>query len=213
MTDIEIYLADLDRALLTRGRRRRRAVAECRDHLTDAAAAGGEAEAVRRFGAATEVASAFDAETAVRRASRSTVATVAAVAAVAAILAVAGSTLALLNASDARGAVTLWAVVFFGAAQTSAVSTLLAVLLVAAALRRSRAVPAELRLLGRRNAVAVGFALLTEFAAGAAVPGHGSMSALLAGPVLAAFALAVVLRACCSRAGSTSTVHVWSMRR
>ena len=188
MNAIDRYLVELDRALLIRGRARRRVLAECRDHLVDAAQARGEAEALRRFGSAAELAAALNAETAARYGSRSTVA------AAAGVLAVAGSTLALLNVSDAGVAVALWAVIFFGAAQASAVSAVLAVLQ-AVASRGSLAVPAELRLLGRRNLCALVLALFTEFSAGAAVSGHGSSVVLLAGPGLALLALGLVIPA------------------
>lgn len=189
MSAVDDHLQQLRRALRTRGAARRRILHECQDHLADLAAQHGPAEAARRFGDPVVVAAAFDAETAVRAALRSTLATCAG------IVAVAASTVALLHAAsdDARASV-WWAVVFFAAAQTSAVSTVLA-LLQAAVVRRGEARAADVALLCRRNGSALLAAALTMFAAGAGVPGHGSAAALLAGPVVAAFAGVAVLRA------------------
>jgi hypothetical protein len=56
---IDRFLHDLDRGLQPLGRRRRsRVVAEARDHLCEAAARGGEAEALAQFGTASELAAA-----------------------------------------------------------------------------------------------------------------------------------------------------------
>jgi len=188
MTAVEQHLRELDGALHVRGRARRRLLAECRDHLVDASAVHGDGEAVRRFGAAAELASAFDTEIAVRRAMRATIATIVGV------LAVGASTVALLNATDPHAsAVVAWAVFFFACAQTSAVSALLAALR-AAGMRNRPATPADVALLCRRNGSALTFALMALFAAGAAVPGHGSAMRMLLGPAVAALATLLVLR-------------------
>jgi hypothetical protein len=188
MSPVEQYLRELDGALHVRGRARRRLLAECRDHLADAGAAHGEAGAVARFGSATELARSFDTELAVRRALRATPATALGV------LAVAWSTLALLHAADPHASAVLgWAVIFFGCAQTSAVSMLLATLR-AAGMRNRPAAPADVALLCRRNGSALAFALVTLFAAGAARPGHGSAFQLLLGPAVAVPAAFLVLR-------------------
>lgn len=189
MSAVERYLAELGSALHVRGAARRRFLRECRDHLVDAAAQRGEAEAVRGFGPAAEIAVAFDAEVAARRGVRATFA------AAAGVLAAGGSTLALIHSSDAGAtAPTLWAIVFFVAAQLTAVAAALA-LLQALIMRRSALSPADAALLGRRNGCALLAAGLTMFAAGAALPGHGSAVLLLAGPVLVCVALVAVLRA------------------
>lgn len=188
MSPVEQYLRDLGGALHVRGRARRRLLAECRDHLVDSGAAHGEAQAVARFGSATELARSFDTEIAVRRALHATPATALGV------LAVAWSTLALLHAADRHAStVLLWAVIFFGCAQTSAVSMLLATLR-AAGMRNRPAAPADVALLCRRNGSALAFAVLTLFAAGAARPGHGSALQLLLGPAVAVLAALLVLR-------------------
>jgi hypothetical protein len=182
MTAIERYFQELGRALHTRGRARRRLLAECRDHLADAAAINGEQEAVRRFGPAGELARSFDTEIAVRRATRATIATIVGV------LAVGASTVALLNAATPHvSTVPAWAVVFFASAQTAGVCALLAVLR-AAAMRHGDATPGDVVLLCRRNGAALAFSMTTLFAAGAAVPGHSSAWALLTGPVVALLA-------------------------
>lgn len=189
MSPVEQYLRELGGALHVRGRARRRLLAECRDHLADSGAAHGEAEAVARFGSAAELARSFDTEVAVRRALRATPATVVGV------LAVAASTLALLHVAAAHASAPVgWAVIFFGCAQTSAVSLLLATLR-AAGMRNRPADAADVALLCRRNGCALGFALLTLFAAGAALPGHGSALQLLLGPAVAVSAALLVLRA------------------
>jgi uncharacterized membrane protein len=186
---VEQYLTELSTALRVRGGVRRRFLRECRDHLTDAAAQRGEAEALGAFGAPAEIAAAFDAEVAARRGVRSTFLSVAAV------LATGGSTLALIDSASADAtAPAAWAVVFFVAAQVAAVATGLA-LLQALVARRSSVAPADATLLARRNGTALVAAGLTMFAAGAAVPGQGSAGLLLAGPALVCVALVAVVRA------------------
>ena len=61
-------------------------------------------------------------------------------------------------------------------------------------LRRSAMSPAEIVLLARRNSCALVAAGVTMFSAGAALPGHGSVVGLVAGPALACIALVAVLR-------------------
>lgn len=189
MTGVAAYLRELESALRVRGRLRRRFLAECREHLADTSAALGEEEAVRRFGAAVDLARAVYAEAAVRRGLLATVMSAVGV------LAVAGSTLVTVRAADpTASAVLVWAVVFFASAQTSAVAAFLA-LVQAAAMRYSAATPADVVLLCRRNLAALGFALMTLFAAGAAVPGQAPAWKLLVGPAVAAVAVVGVLRA------------------
>ena len=186
---IDRYLDELAAALRVRGSARRRFLRECRDHLRDAAAERGEAEAVRAFGPAKEIAAAFDLEIAARRGVHATLATVTGV------LATGGSTLALIHASQpGASAPTAWAVVFFIAAQVAGVASLLA-LLQALALRHETMPPDQLALLARRNAFALTAAGLTMFAAGAALPGRGTAVLLIAGPALGCVAFASVLRA------------------
>ncbi len=182
MTTIDDYLHQLQRLLHVRGRMRRRLLTECRDHLQDASAHYGPEDAVRRFGTAEDIAAALNTEVAARQAQHATVATVLGV------LAVAGSTLALLHSSDpGAGAPAGWAIAFFAAAQTAAVCVALAALQAAALRRRHTSAP-DVALLCRRNACALVAAGVTLFAAGGAVPGHGSAVLLLSGPVLAAMA-------------------------
>jgi hypothetical protein len=189
MSEIERYMSELQRVLRVRGAVRRRFVRECRDHLLDAASERGEQRAVHDFGPAASIAAAFDAEVAGRRSMRSTAL------ACAGVLATAGSTLALIHAADPGAtAPTLWAIVFFVAAQVAGTAAALA-LLQAFALRRTIGEPAQMALLARRNLTALIAAGLTLFAAGAALPGRGSAAALLAGPLLAGVALVAVLRA------------------
>jgi len=172
-----------------RGGARRRFLRECRDHLTAAAAARGEAEAVRAFGDPAEIAAAFDAEMAARRGVRSTFL------AVAGVLATGGSTLALIHSASAGAtAPAPWAVVFFVAAQVAAVAAALA-LVQALVLRRASMAAADVALLARRNGCALLASGLAIFAAGAALPGQGSALLLLAGPALVCVALVAVLRA------------------
>src|SRR4051794_40619065 len=197
MTPVEAYLAELEAALQVRGRVRRRFVRECRDHLADAAAGRGGQVAVRAFGPPADVAAAFDAEVAARRGVDATAA------AVLGVLATRGSTPALIPApappalAPPGGAVT-----FFVAPQVPAAAAPggggrpscaaggggPAAPARARAGRlagpRGRLPPPALRLLARRNALALVAAGLTMFAAGAALPGHGSAALLLAGPLL-----------------------------
>lgn len=189
MSTLDEYLTDLDTALRVRGAARRRFLCECRDHLADAAADRGQEEAVRAFGPPSEIAAAFDAEVAARRAIRSTVTTIVGV------LATGGSTLALIHASSATStAPAWWAIAFFLGAQLAALTAGLA-LLQALVLRRSRLAPAQAMLLARRNGCALVSAGVTMFSAGAALPGHGSAVLLLAGPALVCLAMVAVLRA------------------
>ena len=186
---IDAYLDELAKALRVRGAARRRALAECRDHLLDAAAERGEAQAVRAFGPAQRVAAELDREIASRRGLRATAL------AVVAVLATGGSTLVLIHgAQPAAQAPVFWAVVFFVAAQLAATSAGLAGLQ-ALAQRRDVIEPAALALLARRNLTALVAAGVTMFAAGAALPGDGSAAALLAGPLLVCGALLVVFLA------------------
>jgi len=186
---IDEYVAELQAALHVRGGVRRRFLHECRDHLRDSTDERGENDAVRAFGPATTMAAAFDAEVAATRGLRSTVLSVTAV------VATGGSTLALINTSSAETAApTFWAGLFFIAAQFSAVAMVLAALQ-ALVVRRAGASPAELMLLGRRNACALIAAGGTMFAAGAAVPGQGDAILLLIGPLLAIIGFGSVVRA------------------
>jgi hypothetical protein len=189
MTAIERYLQELGRALHTRGRARRRLLAECAEHLADAAALSSGEDAVRSFGSATDLAESFDAESAVRRATAATGATIAGV------LATGASAVALVNAADPRAsAVAVWAVIFFAGAQAAGVCTLLAALR-AGAMRHRTATPVDVVLLCRRNAAALAFSATTLIAAAGAVPGHAAAWEVLAGPVAAVLAAVQVLRA------------------
>jgi hypothetical protein len=187
-TAIDRYLAELASSLQVRGFARPRFLRECREHLVDAVAKRGEAEGMRAFGEAKEIAAAFDAEIATHRSVRATFATVAAVAATAA------STLVLIHAS-APGATapTAWAVVFFIAAQLAGVAAGLALL--QALVTRAGMPAGDAVLLARRNGCALLAAALTMFAAGAALPGQASAPLLLAGPGVAGVAIVAVLRA------------------
>lgn len=188
MSAVDDFLEELETTLHVRGRSRRRLVDECRDHLEEASAAHGPEEAVRRFGTAAELSRTFEVEVATRRALRATAVSVLGV------LGVAASAFAMLNAAEAGvSAPVRWALVFFGAAQASAVSLLLAVLR-AAAMRGETGSPADVALLCRRNAMALGFALLTLFALGAAVPGQTTTWSVLSGPVIALVATAGLAR-------------------
>lgn len=188
MTALERYLQELGCALHTRGRARRRLLAECSEHLADAASVHGHEEAVRRFGTAAELAESFDTEIVIRKAAGATVATIVGV------LAVGASTVALLNAADPRAsAVAAWAVIFFASAQTAGVCAVLAAVR-AAAMRQRMATPADVSLLCRRNVGALSFSALALLAAGGAVPGHASAWVVLTGPVVAAFAALWVVR-------------------
>lgn len=191
MNPVDEYLGQLATALRVRGAARRRFIRECRDHLTESAAQIGAEAAVRAFGAASQIASSFDAAVAARRGARSTAITAIAV------LAAGSSALALLHGA-APNAVAPWGMagLFFVAAQLAAVSAGLGALQ-GLEMRRSRlaAAPGALALLARRNACALVAAGVTVFAAGAALPGHGPAVALLAGPVLLGVAAIAVVRA------------------
>ena len=188
MSPVDQFLADLDAALLARGRTRTRLLIECRGHLEESSADHGPAEAVRRFGPATDLARSFDTEVAARRSLQATALSVGGV------LGVGAAALAMLNAVDAHASAPVgWAVVFFGSAQASAACTFLAVLR-AAAMRREIASPDEVRLLCRRNTMALGFALLALFAVGAGLPGHTAAWKVLAGPAIAVIAALSVTR-------------------
>ena len=194
MSAVDDFLAELAAVLHVRGRARRRLLSECGDHLVESSAVHGPEEAVRRFGTAADLARGFELEIATRRALRATLLSAAGV------LAVAASTLALIHAADpGASAAIAWAVVFFGAAQVSAVALALA-LLRAAVMRGETGTPADVALLCRRNGAALGFALLTMFAAGAAVPGRGAAWQILAGPGVALVA-------------GTSIARVWWLIR
>jgi hypothetical protein len=189
MSGADRYVTELARELHVRGAVRRRFLRECRDHLADAAAERGEAEAIRAFGPPSEIAAAFDAEVAARRGVRSTFATAAGV------FATGGSTLALIHSSSPNAtAPTFWAIAFFVAAQLAAVAVALA-LVQALTARRGEMPPADVLLLSRRNGCALIAAGVTMFSAGAALPGHGSAVLLLAGPALVCVAFVAVLRA------------------
>lgn len=189
MNAVDRYLVELEASLRIRGPQRRRLLTECHDHLTDASDAYGPDEAVRRFGAISDVVRAFEIEVAVRRARSATLLTAVAV------LAIGASTLMMVNAAEkGLSAPPAWAVVFFVSAQTAAVSMVLA-LLRAAAVRDAIGTPAEVSLLCRRNWVALAFAGLTMFAAGAAVAGDTAAWRILLGPALAVLAGAALLRA------------------
>jgi hypothetical protein len=189
MSAAERRLEELASALRVRGRARRRLLAECRDHLTDATAAHGDEEAARRFGDVQDLAAALDTEVAVRRSIRATAATAIGV------LAVGGSTLAMLNASVVGASLpAAWVVVFFGCAQASATCAGLAVLR-AAAMAREESGAGDVAGLCRRNLLALALAALTMFAAGAAVPGRAAAWIVLLGPALASTAIIAVLRA------------------
>jgi len=193
MSAVERYLEELAGAVRVRGRARRRFLRECEEHLHDAAARHGSETAVQRFGDAHEIAAAFDTEVSAGRARRATAATVLAV------VAVAASTLHLIHsAAPGASAVRAWAIVFFASAQTTAVCVLLGALQ-ALALAHRAASPCEVVLLCRRNLWGLGFAGLTFFAAGAALPGSSAPLPLLAGPSAACVAAGLVLRA---RAGA-----------
>src|SRR4051794_20564556 len=97
MTATDRYLAELEASLHASGAARRRFLGECRDHLADAAADGGEAAALRAFGPPAQLAAELDFEVATRRGVRSTVATTIGV------LATGCSTLALINAASPTG--------------------------------------------------------------------------------------------------------------
>jgi hypothetical protein len=186
---IDAFMEDLAAALHERGRNRRRMLSECREHLVDAAAARGEEEAVRAFGPAATIAAQLDTESAARRTLRAT-----ALAAPGVIL-TGASTLVLINAAQPGvTAPTAWAIVFFVAAQLSGTAAALACLQ-ALAQRRTVVAAAELALLARRNLTALAGAGVTMFAAGAALPGHGSGVVLLAGPVVVCVAFIAVVRA------------------
>jgi hypothetical protein len=189
VTTVDECMTELGRALQVRGAVRRRFLRECHDHLTDAATARGEEEAVRVFGPPSEIAAAFDGEVAARRGVRSTFVTVAGV------LVTGGSTLALIDATSASTtAPAWWAIVFFVAAQVAGLAAGLA-LVQALVLRRSTMPPADVLLLARRNSCALVAAGVTMFSAGAALPGHGSAVLLLAGPAFLCVAMVGVLRA------------------
>ncbi|WP_344778996.1 hypothetical protein [Nocardioides panacisoli] len=87
-----------------------------------------------------------------------------------------------------------WAVLFFASAQTTAVAVLLAGLR-AVAMRDEGGTPADVMLLCRRNSVALGFALVTMFAAGGGVTGSTDVWRILLGPATAAIASIALVRA------------------
>lgn len=188
MSAVDGFLREVEARLHVRGRSRRRVMAEFRDHLAESSTVHGPEDAVRRFGGAAELAAGFDLEVAVRRGLRATAVTIAGV------LAMAASALVMLNAADAHASAPVaWAVVFFGCAQASAVSLVLAVLR-AAAMRGEVGSPPDVALLCRRNGTALAFAFLTLFAAGAGVPGQTAAWKVMGGPVVAMVAAAAVAR-------------------
>ncbi|GAB4001889.1 HAAS signaling domain-containing protein [Nocardioides ultimimeridianus] len=185
---VDAYLRELSAALRVRGRARRRVLAECRDHLEESALVHGEEGAAARFGPAAELAAAFDAEVAVRRARVATPATLLGVTAIGA------STLVLIHSADPGvSGVPVWAAVFFLAAQGSAATAGLALLTTIAG-RRAPATSSYAARLRRCHLAALALALLTMLAAGAAVPGRAPAAELLAGPVVALVAVALALR-------------------
>lgn len=186
---IGAFLGDLAASLRTRGRARRRFLAECRHHLIDLAAEVGEADAVRAFGDPAALAAEFDAETATRHS------VTAAWWSVVAVLATGASTLALIHSADpAANAPAAWALTFAWSAQVAAVCVAL-VLVHALRLRRTSSPPADAALLCRRAAIGLVAAAITMFAAGAALPGRGSALVLVAGPALVCLAAAALVRA------------------
>ena len=189
MTAVDDFLGELEASLHVGGRSRRRLVAECRDHLADSSADCGPEEAVRRFGSAADLVRSYEIEVSIRRVLRATAA------AVAGVLGIGASALVMVNAADAHASAPVgWAVVFFGAAQVSAASLLLAVLR-AAVMRAGTGTPGDVLLLCRRGGLALGFAFVTLFAVGAGVPGHTAAWAVLAGPVVAVIAAGCIARA------------------
>jgi len=189
MTAIDDYMHELESALHVGGREKHRFLVECHDHLVYASAADGPAAAIHRFGSPSDLASSFDTEISVRRGLSATVATAVGV------VAVAASTWAMLQQTDPHASrVLVWAIVFFACAQTSAACLGLAVLR-AGALRYEEAVQVrEVAVLDRRNALALVFALLTQFAAAAALPGRAPAWVVLGGPAIALLALICVGR-------------------
>lgn len=182
MNPIEEYLSDLASALRVRGPRRRRFLAECRDHLTDASQTHGPEEAVRRFGPVADLMRGFEEEVAVRRGRGATVLSAAGV------LGAGASTLMMVNAADVGATAPLaWAVVFFASAQTAAVATFLALIRVIA-MRHESATASDVLLLCRRSWIALGSALVTMFAAGAGVTGKTDAWRVLIGPAMIALA-------------------------
>lgn len=190
MTAIETYLSELQAALHVRGRPRRRLIAECREHLADASSLHGEEEAVRRFGPAAPLARSFDAEVAVRRGLSATLFSAGGV------LAAGFSSLAMIHGAQPQASASpVWAVTFFGAAQTSGVCLFLAALQAVAMWRGWDETPAQVALLCRRNLVALAFAAVTLFSVGAALPGQTSAWKVVIGPAVALLAAAGVVRA------------------
>jgi len=186
---IDAYLDGLATSLHVRGRTRRRLLAECREHLIDLAGETSERDAVEAFGEPAAIAAAFDLEVAARRG------TLGGLWASVGVLAVGGSTLAVIHGADpAANAPTAWAVVFALTAQVAMVATALALVQVLS-IRREVSTAGDVALLCRRMALALVSAAAAMFSAGAALPGHGSATLLLAGPVLACVAAIAVLRA------------------
>jgi len=177
MSPVKDYIDELAAALLTRGRRRRRILAECESHLADSTADHGEAAAVAGFGPAGQIAAALDLESAAALGLRATGLSAVGVAATAA------STLVLIH-SAVPGTHGPWglALTFFVAAQLAAVA-MFAGVTQAAALRHRSTSASDLSLLARRDTTAILASSLTMLTAGAALPGHGPALLLLAGPV------------------------------
>jgi hypothetical protein len=164
-------------------------LAECRQHLSESSGVHGPEEAVRRFGPVADLVRGFELEVAARRASRATAATACGV------VGIGVSAWVMLNGVDPHARAPIaWAVVFFGAAQASAASLLLAGVRVTA-MRRESGTPEDVLLLCRRGWAALAFAFLALFAVGAALPGHASAWAVLPGPMIGVVAAVAIARA------------------
>ena len=189
VTTVDRYVTELGAALHVRGAARRRLLRECRDHLADAAAERGEAEAVRAFGPAAEIAAGLDAEIAARRGVRSTFA------------AVRRARDRRLDARvDPRRLGERHRARVAGRSPSSSAAQVAGVAPDWRWCRRSccavrRRPPADVALLARRNGCALVAAGVTILSAGAAVPGRGSAVLILAGPLLVCAAMVAVLRA------------------
>jgi hypothetical protein len=111
------------------------------------------------------------------------------------VAAVATSTVAMLQNTDPHASrVLFWAIVFFACAQVSAACLVLAALRAGALRFQAVTRPRDVGVLARRNALALGFALLAQFAAAAALPGHAPAWIVLGGPVVALISLVMVAR-------------------
>lgn len=111
------------------------------------------------------------------------------------VAAVATSTVAMLQKTDPHPSrVLFWAIVFFACAQVSAACLGLAAVRAAALRYQVVAQPRDVDVLDRRNALALGFALMAQFAAAAALPGHAPAWLVLGGPMVALISLVLVAR-------------------